>query len=285
MDRIDIKARAKINLTLGITGKRDDGYHTVEMVMQSVSLCDNVSVVVSGKNRGIKLSCTCEGLPNDSSNLAYRAADVFYETVGIPVEECLIHIEKRIPVEAGLAGGSADAAAVLIALDSLHDTRLSLDALCDMGLLLGADVPYCIRRGTMLAEGIGDKLTRLPSLPVCWAVLCKPGFSISTKEAYAAFDRLDGLPKPDTKGVIEALESGDLAGACARLSNQLEAVAVSHPEIEEIKAIMCKYGASGALMSGSGPTVYGLFAERANAEEAKTRLLSRYKDTFLTHTV
>ncbi len=285
MDRIDIEAHAKINLTLGITGKRDDGYHTVEMVMQSVSLCDNVSVEVSGKPGRIKLSCTREGLPNDSRNLAYRAAEVFYESIGIPAGECLIHIEKRIPVEAGLAGGSADAAAVLVALDSLHGTRLSLDALCCMGLLLGADVPYCIRRGTMLAEGIGDKLTRLPSLPACWAVLCKPGFCISTKEAYAAFDRLDRLPEPDTKGVIEALGYGDLAGVCARLSNQLESVVASHPEIEEIKAVIRKNGALGTLMSGSGPTVYGLFEERPNAEEAKNWLLSRYEETFLTHTV
>ncbi len=285
MERVDIEARAKINLTLGITGKRDDGYHTVEMVMQSVSLCDNVRVEVSGKPGGIKLSCTREGLPIDSRNLAYRAAEVFYKTAGIPVGECLIHIEKRIPLEAGLAGGSADAAAVLAALDSLHGTRLSLDALCGMGLLLGADVPYCIRRGTMLAEGIGDKLTRLPSLPVCWAVLCKPGFGISTKEAYAAFDQLDGLPMPDTEGVIKALGSGDLAGVCARLSNQLEAAAFSHPEIGEIKDVMRKNGALGALMSGSGPTVYGLFAERSTAEEAQAKLLSRYEDVFLAHTV
>ncbi len=285
MDRIDIEAHAKINLTLGITGKRDDGYHTVEMVMQSVSLCDNVSVEVSGKPGGIKLSCTREGLPDDSRNLAYHAAEVFYGTMGIPVGECLIHIEKRIPVEAGLAGGSTDAAAVLAALDSLHGTRLSPDALCEMGLLLGADVPYCIRGGTMLAEGIGDKLTPLAPLSVCWVVLCKPGFGISTKEAYAAFDRLDRLPEPDTKGMIKALESGDLAGVCARLSNQLEAAAVSHPEIEKIKKVMRRHGALGALMSGSGPTVYGLFAERHNAEKAKASLLPFYEDTFLAHTV
>ena len=176
-ERTMIEARAKINLTLDVTGKREDGYHLVKMVMQSVDLHDDVRVtIVRGekKSRGIVLSCSMPFLPTDSSNLAYRAAELFYKETGVPLETCEIFIEKRIPIAAGLAGGSTDAAAVLRALNELHDTGLSRDRLCEMGLKLGADVPYCLIGGTMLAEGIGEKLTELSPMQPCYVVLCKP---------------------------------------------------------------------------------------------------------------
>ena len=179
-----VQGRAKINLTLDVTGRRDDGYHTVKMVMQSVTLHDTVKVEITHgekKPRGIVLSCNLPYLPLDEHNLAYRAADLFYQQTGTLLETCEIHIEKRIPVAAGLAGGSTDAAAVLRALNTLHETGLTDDELCEMGLKLGADVPYCLRGGTMLAEGIGEELTALSPMPHCWVVLCKPPFAVFTK--------------------------------------------------------------------------------------------------------
>ena len=182
-----VRARAKINLTLDVTGRREDGYHTVEMVMQSIALHDTVRVTTihgEKKPRGIVLSCSLPFLPTDERNLAYRAAELFYKETGALLETCEIHIEKRIPVAAGLAGGSTDAAAVLRALNALHTAGLTDDELCEMGLKLGADVPFCLRGGTMLAQGIGEELSLLPDMPHCWVVLCKPPFAVPTKEVY-----------------------------------------------------------------------------------------------------
>ena len=211
-ERTMIEARAKINLTLDVTGKREDGYHLVKMVMQSVDLHDDVRVtVVRGekKPRGIVLSCSLPFLPTDERNLAYRAAELFYKETGTTLETCEIFIEKRIPIAAGLAGGSTDAAAVLRALNQLHDTGLSRDRLCEMGLKLGADVPYCLIGGTMLAEGIGEKLTELSPMQPCYVVLCKPPFAVSTKEVYQEIDSVPLTQRPDTDGMIKALESCD----------------------------------------------------------------------------
>ena len=180
-----VHARAKINLTLDVTGQREDGYHTVQMVMQSVALHDEVKVTVTHgekKPRGIILTCDLPYLPVDERHLAYRAAELFYKETGTLLETCEIHIEKRNPIAAGLAGGSSDAAAVLRALAALHATGLTDDELCSIGLKLGADVPYCLRGGTMLAEGIGEELTALAPMPHCWVVLCKPPFAVPTKD-------------------------------------------------------------------------------------------------------
>ena len=254
-ERTMIEARAKINLTLDVTGKREDGYHLVEMVMQSVDLHDDVRVtVVRGekKPRGIVLSCSLPFLPTDERNLAYRAAELFYKETGTTLETCEIFIEKRIPIAAGLAGGSTDAAAVLRALNQLHDTGLSRDRLCEIGLKLGADVPYCLRGGTMLAEGIGEKLTQLA----------------------------------DTEGMKQALENGDYQGVCGRLMNVMETVtATKRHQIGEIRAVLRENGADATLMSGSGPTVYGLFSDRTAADAAATVLARRFSETFLTETV
>ena len=268
-ERTMIEARAKINLTLDVTGKREDGYHLVEMVMQSVDLHDDVRVtVVRGekKPRGIVLSCSLPFLPTDERNLAYRAAELFYKETGTTLETCEIFIEKRIPIAAGLAGGSTDAAAV--------------------GLKLGADVPYCLRGGTMLAEGIGEKLTQLADMPHCYVVLCKPPFAVSTREVYQEIDSVPLTQRPDTEGMKQALENGDYQGVCGRLMNVMETVtATKRHQIGEIRAVLRENGADATLMSGSGPTVYGLFSDRNTADAAATVLARRFSETFLTETV
>nr|WP_297173534.1 4-(cytidine 5'-diphospho)-2-C-methyl-D-erythritol kinase [uncultured Agathobaculum sp.] len=282
-------ARAKINLTLDVTGRREDGYHTVRMVMQSVALHDEVRVAVTRgekKPRGILLTCSLPYLPVDERNLAYRAAELFYRETGALPGTCEIYIEKRIPIAAGLAGGSSDAAAVLRALDTLHETGLTDDELCAIGLKLGADVPYCLRGGTMLAEGIGEQLTALAPMPHCWVVLCKPPFAVSTGEAYREMDAIDIKDRPDTNGIIRALEKGDYSGVCRRLSNVMElAIATKRRQIGEIRAFLTENGADGTLMSGSGPTVYGLFADEGRAKTAAKMLSRRFADTFFTETV
>ena len=280
--QITREAHAKINLTLDVTGRRADGYHTVEMVMQSVGLHDDVTLRPAD---GISLTCSRPDLPTDSGNLAFRAAELFFRETGA-AGGCAIHIEKRIPVAAGLAGGSTNAAAVLRALNALYGAGLSDDTLCAMGLKLGADVPFCLLGGTMLAEGIGEKLTRLPAAPRGCAVLCKPPFAVSTKAVYEAIDSVTLPERPDTAGMLRAIEAGNWHGVCARLSNVMEMVtAEHHPEIGEIRRILLDCGADGARMSGSGPTVYGLFSAKTNAETAVQRLKPRFADTFLTELV
>ncbi len=284
-----VQARAKINLTLDVTGRRADGYHTVRMVMQSVALHDTIRVAVTQgerKPRGILLTCNLPYLPVDERNLAYRAAELFYQETDALPGTCEIHIEKRIPMAAGLAGGSSDAAAVLRALAALHNVCLTDDELCAMGLKLGADVPYCLRGGTMLAEGIGEELTALSPMPHCWVVLCKPPFAVSTKDAYREMDEVSIRQRPDTKGMIRALEKGDYHGVASRLSNVMELVtAAKRRQIGEIKSFLTENGADGTLMSGSGPTVYGLFSDEGRARTAAKMLSRRFADTFLTETL
>ena len=284
-----VQARAKINLTLDVTGRRADGYHTVRMVMQSVALHDTIRVAVTQgerKPRGILLTCNLPYLPVDERNLAYRAAELFYQETDALPGTCEIHIEKRIPMAAGLAGGSSDAAAVLRALAALHRVCLTDDELCAMGLKLGADVPYCLRGGTMLAEGIGEELTALSPMPHCWVVLCKPPFAVSTKDAYREMDEVSIRQRPDTKGMIRALEKGDYHGVASRLSNVMELVtAAKRRQIGEIKSFLTENGADGTLMSGSGPTVYGLFSDEGRARTAAKMLSRRFADTFLTETL
>ena len=284
-----VQARAKINLTLDVTGRREDGYHTVQMVMQSVALHDTIRVAVTQgerKPRGILLTCNLPYLPVDERNLAYRAAELFYQETDALPGTCEIHIEKRIPMAAGLAGGSSDAAAVLRALAALHNVCLTDDELCAMVLKLGADVPYCLRGGTMLAEGIGEELTALSPMPHCWVVLCKPPFAVSTKDAYREMDEVSIRQRPDTKGMIRALEKGDYHGVASRLSNVMELVtAAKRRQIGEIKSFLTENGADGTLMSGSGPTVYGLFSDEGRARTAAKMLSRRFADTFLTETL
>lgn len=282
MEKVERRAYAKINLTLDVTGKRADGYHTVRMVMQSIGLYDDVTVTPVGGG-GVRLRSNLPYLPCDGRNLAVRAATLFYTRTGLQNPGVEIALHKRIPVAAGLAGGSTNAAAVLLALDTLHDTQLGLDTLCQYGLELGADVPYCIRGGTMLAEGIGEILTPLPAMPRCYVVLAKPPFSVSTADIYAKMNGGNVSPRPDTAGMLAALAAGDYPGVCHRLYNVMEPVTgARHPEIAEIRDLLLSYGADGAVMSGSGPTTYGLFAGEARAREAQEALEKRFADTFLT---
>ncbi len=285
MPEITLKARAKINLVLEVTGKRKDGYHDIKTIMQSLGLCDTVTVSVGGGKGKTELKCSYEGIPTDERNLAYQAAKAFYESTGVPFNGLRIYIEKRIPAEAGLAGGSTDAAAVIKALDIIHKTGLSKEKLCETGLKIGADVPYCIMGGTMLAEGIGEKLTPLPDMPPCHVVVCKPPFGISTAKAYKKIDSVNGLQKPDTAAFIQALKAKDIGRIGKLLSNQFEEAASEHKELPEIKSVMTGNGALGALMSGSGPAIFGLFPDEVFAKEAFDALHEKYPDTFLTKTV
>lgn len=283
-----VEAYAKINLTLDVMGVRNDGYHFVEMVMQTVSLHDDVTVSVAedGQSGDITISCNWPSLPMNKENLAYKAAALFYKKTGILQQETKIAIKKRIPIAAGLAGGSADAAAVLKALNILHETNLSSDALCDIGIAIGADVPYCIKGGTMLAKGIGEELLPLSAIPSCYVVLCKPSFAISTKEIYEQIDSIEILKRPNTKAMIEAIENNDFHAVCANLSNVMEEVTIKkRGKITEIKDFLKKNGANGVLMSGSGPTVYGLFDDESRAQTAAKMLSHRFTDTFLAKTV
>lgn len=282
MKSITREAKAKINLTLDVTGKRPNGYHTVKMVMQTVALHDDVKVALN-EDGGFYLKSNLPYLPCDDRNLAMRAAKLFYEVTGAHNPGTRIEITKRIPVAAGLAGGSTDAAAVLCALDALHGTALGAERLCEIGVKLGADVPYCIRGGTMLAEGIGEELTALSPMPRCFVVLCKPPFSVSTAGVYAEINGGNVSPRPDTAGIVRALAKEDYAGVCHRLYNVMEPITGGHhPEIAEIRGTLLSCGADGAVMSGSGPTTYGLFHMRETAETAYETLKKAFPDTHLT---
>lgn len=263
-DKLKLQAYAKINLTLDITGVRPDGYHEVEMIMQTVSAND--TVFISRADKGINMTCNRSWLPTDDRNLAVKAAKVFCEYTGI-APAFSIHINKYIPVAAGLAGGSADAAAVMVGLNRLTDAGLNLSELCEIGGKIGADVPFCISGGTALAEGIGEKLTALPPIPNCVIVLAKPKISVSTPAAYKQFDECETIRRPDTKGCINAVKSGSIADIASCMHNVFED-ALKIDEVEELKRIMLENGAVISQMTGSGPTVFGIFENRRKAENA-----------------
>lgn len=270
MDHINLKARAKINITLDVTGVRDDGYHELKMIMQTVELYDGVYIKKIEKPI-IKLKSNLEWLPKDERNLAYRAAALIREKYGIK-EGVYIELRKAIPVAAGLAGGSSDCASVLYGMNKLFDLGISRKILAEIGLTLGSDVPYCLMRGTALAEGRGEILTRLPSCPKAWVVLAKPPMGLSTAAVYKAIDRAKEIYHPNTEAVIEAIKDNDLHRMARNLSNVLETVSMEMcPMVGEIKRRFMETGAIGSLMSGSGPTVYGLFESRKIAQSsAKT---------------
>lgn len=283
---MEVQAHAKLNLTLDILGKREDGYHDLCMVMQSISLADTLTLDDS-QGQGLRVRANLHFLPTGEKNLAAAAALRFWEALGRAPESLDIHIEKHIPVCAGMAGGSSDAAAVLRALNQKAGSPLSPIELAQIGERVGSDVPYCVLGGTALAEGRGERLTPLPPLPRCWVVACKPDFPISTPELFARADRVKLRCRPDTAGVLAALEAGDLGGVARRMYNVFEDVLPPrlHTRVAEIKNILVQCGALGANMSGSGPTAFGLFDSLAAAQEARDRLAERYRDTFLCETV
>lgn len=283
MDCITLKAYAKINLALDVIGKRANGYHDVRMVMQTVRLYDKVTIKKTN-NSEITIKTNLHYLPTNENNIVYTAAKLFKETYQIP-DGLYINLEKRIPVAAGLAGGSSDAASTLWGLNLLFDIKASLSELMKLGVKLGADVPYCLLRGTALSEGIGEILTPLPPAHDFHCLIVKPSVSVSTKYVYENLDSSNQLNHPDVDGMVLAIREDDIVGITNRLGNILENVTLKvHPEIAGIKEQMLSAGALNALMSGSGPTVFGLFIDQAAAEKAfySFKIGPYGKQTFLT---
>lgn len=268
---VTLKALAKINLGLDVLGKRDNGYHDVRMVMQTVYLYDNVTITRT-KEAGIQVETNLSYLPVDENNIAYKAAKIIIDEFGIQ-EGVHIKLDKHIPVAAGMAGGSSNAAAVLVGMNRLFGLGLSQKELMERGVSLGADVPYCVMRGTALAEGIGEILSPLPPLPKCYVLIAKPSISVSTKVVYETLDAKEIVEHPDIDGVLEGLERQDIKKVAASMGNVLESVTtLKYPIIEKIKAAMKEAGALNAMMSGSGPTVFGIFEDRKVAKEAQQKL-------------
>lgn len=266
MEQIRVKAYAKVNLALDVLKRRADGYHEVKMIMQTIDLYDDL-YIKRVKEPRILITANLKFLPLDENNLIYKAAKLFFETCGISEGIC-VDLKKHIPVAAGMAGGSADAAAVLYGMNELFQTGLSVTELMKMGVKIGADVPYCLMQGTALAEGIGEKLTELPPMIECPVLAAKPGIHVSTAFVYGNLN-LAGVTHPDIDAQIDAIEKHDLKTAAACMGNVLESVTVSrHPVIEEIKHYMKSNGALNAMMSGSGPTVFGLFEDEKTAKSA-----------------
>lgn len=271
MDEIRLKALAKINLGLDVVGKRDDGYHLVRMVMQTIHLYDSIHMQKI-RQPGIQLTSNMKFLPKDGHNIAYRAADLFIQEFNI-TGGIRINITKRIPVCAGMAGGSTDAAAVLYGMNQMYGLKLSHGQLSQRGLTLGADVPYCLMRGTALAEGIGEKLTRLPAMPRCMVVIAKPSVSVSTKWVYENLHLERHMVHPDIDRLLAGIEQKDLKKMAAGMGNILEEVtAKEYPVIVQIKENLKAHGALHAMMSGSGPTVFALFEKRGDAQKAADAL-------------
>ncbi|HZG72811.1 MAG TPA: 4-(cytidine 5'-diphospho)-2-C-methyl-D-erythritol kinase [Chondromyces sp.] len=251
-----VKAPAKINLTLDVLHKRADGYHEVEMVMTTVDLADRIELAPLARDE-IRIFSHNRFVPDDERNLAYQAAKLLKDRFGIK-SGVSIWIEKVIPVAAGLAGGSSDAAATLKGLNGLWGLGLSLDELAELGAEIGSDVSFCVYGGTALAKGRGEKIERLPAPPGCWVILAKPTIGVSTAEVYRNL-KVDRIHHPDTQGMIEAIKEQDFQKMCGSVGNVLESVTLKlYPEVAHIKDQMERFGADAVLMSGSGPTVFGL---------------------------
>ncbi|MBS5191809.1 MAG: 4-(cytidine 5'-diphospho)-2-C-methyl-D-erythritol kinase [Lachnospiraceae bacterium] len=267
MDEISLKALAKINLGLDVLGKREDGYHEVRMVMQTIHLYDRVEIKKT-RSPHIHVETNLYYLPVNEDNLVYRAAKLMKDEFQIK-EGVRIVLQKFIPVAAGLAGGSSDAAAVLVGMNRIFNLGLKQNKLMELGLKIGADVPFCIMRGTALAEGIGEKLTALPPMPKCPVLIAKPAISVSTKAVYEGLKLYDGMEHPDIDGVMEGIQQKDLKGVASHMGNILETVTIPmYPVIEDIKKLMLENGALNAMMSGSGPTVFGLFPNEKEIRRA-----------------
>ena len=266
MNRVEEKACAKLNLSLDVTGRRPDGYHELAMVMQSVSLCDDISVELT--RSGFFVRSNLRFIPNDDRNLAMKAAKAFFAAAGLSAG-ARININKRIPVGSGMGGGSSDAAAVLRALNRLYNGHFTRRELEEIGAGVGSDVPFCVAGGTQLARGRGEILSDLTPLPDCGIVICKPDFSISTPELYRKIDSVTIKCRPDTPGIIAALDAGDLAGLARRMYNVFEDVPDRRRKsIAAIRSEMLDKGAMGAIMTGSGSAVFGILPSRGQAAAA-----------------
>lgn len=278
MRQLTILAPCKVNLTLDILSRRPDGYHEMDMIMQAVSLFDRLTLTPrTDGGSGLLLQCTRPDLSCGEDNIVSRCARGFWEHCGIPQEEQNIQVllEKAIPVQAGLGGGSADGAGILAALNRWHGAGLSVEELCAIGAKYGADIPFCLFGGTARAQGIGEKLTRLPALPDCVFVVVKPRCAVSTGQAFAAFDDAGVDAHPDTEGALAALGRGDLPGLCERMENVFEELCQSQPQLEQVLQVrqeLCRQGALAARMSGSGSAVFGVFAGPQQAMDCADRL-------------
>lgn len=277
MKTLTRNAYAKVNLALDVLRRREDGYHDVCMIMQNLSLYDTLTFTMEEADTlAITLSCDKEFVPCDERNLIYKAIVLMGETYHLTGH---IHVElvKRIPVEAGMAGGSTDCAAAFHAMRELYGLDVSDQELMKLGVKLGADVPYCIMAKTALSEGIGEVLTEVAPLPDCYVVVAKPAISVSTKMVYENLHANELQHHPDVAGMAEALKQGELSGVASRMENVLETVTTKlYPQIEEIKRTMKESGAENAIMSGSGPTVFGLYREKAIAEQAAEKIQQQY---------
>lgn len=280
---VKVLAPAKINFTLDITGKLPNGYHTVDMIMQAVDLCDVVTVQ---KNEGsINLTCDKDFVPCNSSNTAYKAVQLFSEYCNI---DCTVdvHIQKNIPAQAGLAGGSTDGAAVLVALNELYQTNLTIDELAQIGAKIGADVPFCLYGGTMLATGIGTTLAKIEhslQLQDYYILLCKPYVNVSTPLAYKKSDERPYSDNVHSNIVINAMQSNNIDDFCNGLYNDFDSL-LQIEEVQHIKTVMKENGALTSVMSGSGPTVYGIYSTSAQAESTAKILKNEYSDVFIAKT-
>lgn len=278
-------AFAKINLTLDVLGKRPDGYHDIQSVMQTISIRDDVEVEV-GTGKPWTLSCDKEDVPQDSSNLAWKAAEVFCRAAKRDPEGLAIRITKRIPTQAGLGGGSADAGAVLRALNRHYDYPFSIYALAELGAEVGSDVPFCTLGGTVLCQGRGERLRKLPDLPETLFVVCKPDFSVSTPELYRRLDETAIARRPDHTAMEAAIVQGDVGAIAGQLCNVFEPVVTEkHLELNYIKSLMNSYGALGFAMSGSGPSVYAIAPSFEYAAVICTMLKDNYPQVFIAKTV
>ena len=275
--RVQEYAYAKLNLTLDVTAKRDDGYHDMLMVMQTVSITDSVVLEQTGE-KGIHAACNFRYITTDERNLAVRAAGAFLDTIGEEKDGILIRMDKTIPVGAGMAGGSADAAAVLRGMNRLYGSRMNRRDLEKLGEQIGSDVAFCIAGGTSLARGRGEVLEDLTPMPDCAIVVCKPGFSISTPELFRKLDQIGLRTHPDTAGMLSALESGNLKEISMRMFNVFEEVEDRRMRSEtEIKHVLLDYGALGAVMTGTGSAVFGVFSDETAAETCAAHLRSEHK--------
>lgn len=270
MNEYQLKAYAKINLGLDVVRRLENGYHEVKMVMQTVGIYDELTF--RRKESGITITTDSGELPTNEDNLIYKAAKLLMERYHVQ-EGVSIHLQKNIPIAAGMAGGSTDAAATLKGINALFELGCTQEELKEIGVKIGADVPYCVMGGTALAEGIGEKLTALTSAPACFVLVAKPDINVSTKYVYEHLDATGVEKHPDIDGMVQAIEAGDLQGVLNRMENVLESVTiVAHPIIDTIKTRMRELGALNSMMSGSGPTVFGIFDNKENAEKAYEKL-------------
>lgn len=285
MSEVLESAFAKLNLSLDIVGRLPDGYHEMKMVMQSVALCDDVRIRLR-EDDSVTAKCDLRYLPCDDRNLAVRAARSFLKAAGLVGTGVDIELKKRIPVCAGLGGGSSDAAAVLRGLNRLTGAGMDEKQLCEIGFTLGSDVPFCIAGGTVLARGKGEKLTELPPVPECHIVICKPGFSISTPELFSQIRCERIRCRPDTDGLIGSIGAGDVRGIARRLYNVFEDVLPKkYAGISDVRSRLMDCGALGVAMSGTGSAVFGIYESSDRAAAAYEILRSEYRDCFLTKTV